>query len=159
MKAEEFRIGNFLQQHDFIIEVNAINNYSGELMPVKGINGVEGEWWGLDEFEPIPLTEEWLLKFGFRLEGISKYVCGYNLIKRTDKIYCETIFPIGEDRNIQLDVILNEDETELRRIGIRGFDYSGMRGISNSPLDIKYVHQLQNLFFALTGEELNATIT
>jgi hypothetical protein len=70
------------------------------------------------QVEPIPLTEEWLLKFGFipnpyqdRYEkGIIKFEC--------DKTLGETILWI-----------------EL------------------AP-HIKYVHQLQNLYFALTEEEL-----
>ena len=71
-------------------------------------------------FRPIPLTEEWLIKFGFVRVGM--------LTMRLDKFtcYCE------------------EDYTDNFCLGdIELFDVVP-----------KYVHQLQNLYFALTGEEL-----
>jgi hypothetical protein len=59
-------------------------------------------------FEPIPLTEDWLLRFDWK-DGFSKGM--------------------------------------LDRQGIE-------IGIFGHYLDIKYVHQLQNIIFALTGDEL-----
>jgi hypothetical protein len=82
----------------------------------------------IDEmFEPIPLTEEWLLKFGF--EKILKYYAlGIHqelfsgLMKfRFDRLLQKWIFSIGTYKDITR---------------------------------VKYVHQLQNLYFALTGNEL-----
>lgn len=75
--------------------------------------------------EPIPLTEEWLLKFHF------------------DK------FDEGSYSGIWM-----QDKTErcLSR-GDEGYYYSDLNGQPYSR-NIKYVHQIQNLFFALTGEEL-----
>lgn len=69
--------------------------------------------------EPIPLTEEWLLKFGFEKKGVN----------RTRWAFWE--------------IDLVEDEK-----GIYSFDESRIY------IDIKYVHQLQNLYFALTNGEL-----
>ena len=65
----------------------------------------------LEDLKPIPLTEEWLLKFGFRESN--KYLFKYKLglKKRGDNYFYDNI-------------------------------------------SIKHVHQLQNLYFALTGEEL-----
>ena len=69
MKAQELRIGNLINVH-----------VDGEMLPVK-LNGIVGgsvqfeflpndkEWKvgrrEIIECEPIPLTEEWLLKLGF----------------------------------------------------------------------------------------------
>jgi len=69
--------------------------------------------------EPIPLTEEWLLKFGFEKSGI-------NHIKWT-----------------KWKMFLVEDEK-----GIYSFDLGRIYN------DILTIHQLQNLYFALTNEEL-----
>jgi hypothetical protein len=71
---------------------------------------------------PIPLTEEWLLKFRF------------------------------EDRGPQ------PDSDELGRftkypIGLWIMDGSFITA-GDFDVSLKYVHQLQNLYFALTGEEL-----
>lgn len=83
-------------------------------------------------FTPIPLTEEWLLKFGFEDNSYArfyKYVDNEFYITVSFKDYAHTQ--------------LSEHPVEVN-------DYS-------LPLDCKYVHQLQNLYFALTGEELTIT--
>lgn len=69
----------------------------------------------------IPLTEEWLLKFGFkRYEGLQ------------DDLYeLDGFWQIQKDFNSN---IYTMSDIEL--------------------YNIKYVHQLQNLYFALTGQEL-----
>ena len=69
-------------------------------------------------FDPIPLTEEWLLKFGFVLNPY-------------------------EDRYEKGTIHIECDKT-------KGATYLW---VENMP-HIKYAHQLQNLYFALTGEEL-----
>jgi len=76
-------------------------------------------------FDPIPLTEEWLLKFGFEKKNGE---VGYS--KNKLSIYCG-------------DTILSNENgrTYFKNFAI----------LEESP---KYVHQLQNLYFALTGEEL-----
>lgn len=66
--------------------------------------------------EPIPLTEDWLIKFGF---------------KDSQKTEGHLLFNWYSDH-----------------IGIKG-----MLGMVK-PYKCRYVHQLQNLYFALTGEEL-----
>lgn len=80
-------------------------------------------------FTRIPLTEEWLLKFGFEDNSYArfyKYVDNEFYITVSFKDYAHTQ--------------LSEHPVEVN-------DYS-------LPLDCKYVHQLQNLYFALTGKEL-----
>jgi serine protease inhibitor len=81
-----------------------------------------------DNFEPIHLSEEWLIWFGFTKNKLSMYLCLPN-----DNDECKPFF--------------NKDSlskyTQLLQ--------------SNDLLPIstfQYVHQLQNIYFALTGEEL-----
>lgn len=73
-------------------------------------------------FKPIPLTDEWLLKFGFeKIENnwkVLDYVC----------------FKLSWERLAGLVLVFDNESIFLPQI--------------------KYVHQLQNLYFALTGEEL-----
>ncbi len=72
-----------------------------------------------DSFEPISLTEEWLLKFGIQgWFGNNRF----QIQRTTDKLF---------------EVI------------------AWKNGISFWLCHLEYVHQLQNLYFALTGEELN----
>ena len=76
-------------------------------------------------FEPIELTEVWLLKFSFR------YATSHDFMKG----------------NLFL--------TDFGGKYYRGF----LDGSVRITKELKYVHQLQNLFFALTGEELTLTET
>jgi hypothetical protein len=121
MKSIELRIGNLVnyQEDGTLFNVIGIDNLG---ISVKNDN--EETWIELDQFEPIPLTEEWLLKFGFNnLSG-----CYY----------------------------------ERNGIGfITGYanDGSFVCGNSFGPrhCHFYYVHQLQNIYFALTNEELTLT--
>jgi hypothetical protein len=75
------------------------------------------------QFKPIPLTEEWLLKFG--LEKIGIWTFSLNLVGNLDLIYY---------------------------LGEKGWSI-GLKSYSDFS-NLKYVHQLQNLYFSLTGKEL-----
>lgn len=79
-----------------------------------------GEFTPNAKYEPIPLTEEWLLKFGFKRIEVEGY-----------PVFLNKIFAIE----------FYEEESDVLFENI-------------SIAQIKYVHQLQNLYFALTGEEL-----
>jgi len=132
MKAEELRIGNIVW-----------DDYSGEMI----VSAIDGDYvslrktlslpegtYKIELIQPILLTEEWLLKLWFT-EGNQCY---------------------NEAFSIE---ILNTD-FYLRPSYLGGF-YWGFN-INDNKMDcelnnvqpIKYVHQLQNLYFALTGEEL-----
>jgi hypothetical protein len=78
-------------------------------------------------FNPIPLTAEWLIKFG---------------LEKHDEMRLYPNIPTYID--IINQVTVRKEESKWR------FIYQGSRLLNN----LKYVHQLQNLFFALTGEEL-----
>ena len=81
-------------------------------------------------FEPIPLTEEWLTKFGFEKDDVNTYI-HYSLPSGTG-IYFES----GNDWN---------------------FNDANICGDYDECIHVKlpqYVHQLQNLYFSLTGKEL-----
>lgn len=79
----------------------------------------------IDEIEPIPLTEEWLVKFGFKLQPLKNNTKEWYFIARGK-------FSMNNER---------------------GF-WSHSPIYLEDVLQIQYVHQLQNLYFALTGEEL-----
>jgi hypothetical protein len=76
--------------------------------------------------EPIPLTEEWLRKFGFKNHIINEHTIYQNQWK---KRFLTILW---------------------QKCG-NYYNYSTGKFIIGS---ISFVHQLQNLYFALTGEEL-----
>ena len=79
-------------------------------------------------FQPIPLTEERLLKFGFKNTD--------NEIDYSDFVKSHvSINGCGSDKQEPFSFVLYINYREHK-------------------IEIKYVHQLQNLYFALTGEEL-----
>jgi hypothetical protein len=83
------------------------------------------------EIKPIHLTEEWLLKFGFDKVGIaltSIAIAPLNLP-------CTFNLPNTPFSFCQGKLILTT-------------------GTGDFCVNIEYVHKLQNLYFALTGEEL-----
>ena len=94
----------------------------------------------LDQFvKPIPLTEEWLLKFGFTNYewctdcAFIKFNNSHIMLRYfNDKWYC-TKTKVSKDS--------------------KGHKMSEGKDIVRKGI-IKHVHQLQNLYFALTGEEL-----
>jgi len=109
MKANELRIGNLITaryQDDYAVNQVVVNSVS-EI----GVNRCYGETeFYIENCEPIPLTEEWLVRFGFKLGVKGHFKTHGNNYKFNLYMY-----------NVNL---------------------------------YKHVHQLQNLYFALTGEEL-----
>ncbi|PCH95876.1 MAG: hypothetical protein COB83_07160 [Gammaproteobacteria bacterium] len=100
LEAKELRIGN-----------KAIYVITGEIITVT-ISWIKKAG---DRLKPIPLTEEWLLKFGFQLnDNVARF--------RALVIY-------KQDGIWWFDIVLNS-------------------------VEIKHVHQLQNLYYALTNKEL-----
>lgn len=78
---------------------------------------------------PIPLTEEWLVKLGFEKSGYVPVWMSKRLINNEiDRI----------------DILINEKKQM----------YFVPSVLVKWSVELKYVHQLQNLYFALTGEEL-----
>ena len=117
MKASELRIGNLIEfwsVYDTVILINSINEDTSYANVY------------LNEIKPIPLTEEWLLKFGFEIIWDSKYLTQYTL--QSNMMFH---YELDKPKNIW-----------YARFGKYELEH------------IKYVHQLQNLYFALTGEEL-----
>lgn len=98
-------------------------------------------------FEGVPLSEEWIENFGFRLQTVAKHDFKFNKVVRTDKLYTTNPFNLDDVDTFEIEVIKDGDDNAVRRIGIKGLDYY-------DALNIQFVHELQNLYFALTKTEL-----
>lgn len=105
MKANELRIGNYVIDED------------GKIIRLQSVDDLRYYIC----YDPIPLTEEWLLRLGFDERGF-KWV--------GDNWMCLSGYVL--------------------EIGDLDSSTSGM--MWHAPC--RYVNQLQNLYFALTGEEL-----
>lgn len=126
MNANELRIGNYvIDSKDYkllLLSISQKGNCSG-YFPELNDYGTEE----INLLKPIPLTEEWLMKFRFEKRG----GCYFSDIPYKNDCWINFSF-----------VIAIWDDGRLF------YDWNG----GNSQLN--YVHQLQNLYFALTGEEL-----
>jgi len=137
MKVTELRIGNYAFDSDrndpyfyqiVRIETKEYTEWnSGDKFNVIGkIEGSENGYYEMNP-SPIPLTEEWLERFGFEKTYSELSYCEYDLGK------------IG--------VEINSDKLTV------SYNYgSDVEWVNFNH--IKHVHQLQNLYHALTGEEL-----
>ena len=116
MKASELRIGNlFKDAKDRLCSVDEIYKNIEDCRITSIFDCITSH-----PIKPIPLTEEWLLKFGF--------------------IYTKTELGFNQFRKGILELSITTNGYELF------FTYKW--------IEIEYVHQLQNLYFALTNEEL-----
>jgi hypothetical protein len=107
MEVNELRIGNYLSDGKEVFKVEKAFFTLLEL--------------NMQFCKPIPLTEEWLLRFGFVESQDIDTVFG---LKLNDFWYINEFQIRNKFNAILLDV------------------------------ELKYVHQLQNLYFALTNKEL-----
>jgi len=125
MKAKDLRIGNLL--HTLEDKLTSVT----EIITAKDLETIYFWCYNYNESQckPIELTEEWLIKFGL----VS--LCVTNEVK--------WLFTFGGDFDCYFNVFgRNEISIEQYSEGCLELEH------------IKYVHQLQNLYFALTGKEL-----
>lgn len=107
INTKDFRIGNLVEILGEVKEITGVIRYGiyfeGGYCPNKE-----------DWIKPIPITEDWLVKFGFE-EALNGWWCSDEIFS-----YKDGCFGFGVDRFTE----------------------------------IKYIHQLQNIYFANTGKEL-----
>jgi len=121
MKANELRIGNWIEFNNFISHPNNLQ-VTPRMFRQLGMDLSENLDLELSGYhKPILLTEEWLVKFGFV------------------KFITKDVYPTFANN------LFNWNNGILYLIGY---------GFMNH---VKHVHQLQNLYFALTGKELEIT--
>jgi hypothetical protein len=105
INANELRLSNYV-------------NYQGKALRVHLLFSISNN----SMWEPIPLSNEWMSKF-----GIKKFVMSQvEIKKKTESYYQSTIVVNGRKFTFKLYYL------------------------------IKYVHEFQNVFFSLTGKELQA---
>lgn len=130
MEAKDLRIGNWFladtEENNFKqINANEILDFYDDPLD--------------DYYKPIPLTEDWLLNYGFE-----------KVIYESDDF--------GYETNYELDIkgvgyISYSDDFSCALFGSKESSKNELGFLPNWD-NCKYVHQLQNLYFALTGEEL-----
>lgn len=136
MEARELRIGNLVNTKSGILEIESISSEGVNLHTYTDTHyGVQssGSYFenSLDEIDPIPITKEWLIKFGFTHNGYGEF----NL----NDLNFDCEYTDAGEWVVFLDQT-KEGDKYVSRVYIKQ--------------GVRFVHQLQNLYFALTGEEL-----
>jgi hypothetical protein len=121
MKAQELRVGNLVWVDTGIYNrlPTSITALSRELFRCK--DGI----FSTVKFEPIPVDEDWLLRFGFK--------------KRNDKTF-------------------TYDRFILYFVSKYEFWYMNDRRTNVYFTKVEFVHELQNIIFAMNGEELEVKV-
>ncbi len=109
MKNTELRIGNLV--------------YALKSTPDPVVIGNDYNIYFDRDYSPIPLTEEWLMKFGFAWKNFA-FRDGKFTVRFQKEFYV----------------------------------YLSVEGVRPITIKLDYVNQLQNLYFALTGEELDVKL-
>lgn len=142
MKASELRIGNYVKTpvgYELLVR-----DISIDMIVLTG-NAVHGNLQKhyIEFILPIPLTNEWLVKFGF--QDIPHFTIGNT--KWID---------LGRNRRLSVSDVGNPNlMMYIQQVDVNGKTINDLICLHNWDYDKHlYVHQLQNLYFALTGEEL-----
>jgi hypothetical protein len=132
MKANEIRIGNSINNgiEDIIIDY-VFHEEVSDTWQVCWNDKCSTEF--LEDCEPIPLTEDWLIKLGFDLDETKGFDRGESL-----RVFSISNFHIAIDNGVFY-LWIEIDEDNWYNLKLKRIDF---------------IHQLQNLYFALTGEEL-----
>lgn len=127
MKASDLRIGNLVDLGNRIAKVTEINHLACVVVDLEETQDTIEDY---ERVKGIILTEEWLVNLGFMA-----YIDFGVKMGTYDKVpLCGFTYSINTNKVMIMH-----------------------KGNNNShwlDIEIKYVHQLQNLYFALTGEEL-----
>ena len=118
MNANELMLGNYVEFNETIYKVLAIKSGFMQVAYKSEKGNFIVSWIDNDSLNPIPLTEQWLLDFGFEM---------YEFDNKANQ------FRFKERLIVYRDGFL--------------YDYG-------TSVKLEYVHQLQNLYFALTGNSL-----
>lgn len=146
MKTNELRIGNFVNcalneqiriPESTVRRVDAMLPFGEIIVDLKPTDSFTIKC-PIVHCTGIPLTEEWLVKFGFK-KVIGWYI---NVREHADGLFDSLELADNNDK------AENQFYVYFRNMRIETDDYVLLRK------DLKYVHELQNLYFALTGEEL-----
>lgn len=117
MDAKQLRIGNYVYR-----ENSKLINQKDDVYQIENVNRQSAS-----KYDPIPLTEEWLLKLGFEIEGLRSYY------------------------NAELDLTV---EFINGKYAFTICDQEHAPAITHYIMHCEFVHTFQNNAYAITSKEL-----
>lgn len=126
MKIQELRLQNLIQYKEEIVPITGLDlDHKNNGSLVQIKKGTSKIPVDSEDLKPILLTSEWLCKFGFKESYRSDFRIRYDLPN-----FGKYDFDLSKEKILE------------------GFLYFG------NYIQCQYLHQLQNLYFVLTGREL-----
>ncbi|MCA6067947.1 hypothetical protein JI747_012200 [Chryseobacterium sp. RG1] len=126
MKIQELRLQNLIQYKEEIVPITGLDlDHKNNGSLVQIRKGTSKIPVDSEDLKPILLTSEWLCKFGFKESYRSDFRIRYDLPN-----FGKYDFDLSKEKILE------------------GFLYFG------NYIQCQYLHQLQNLYFVLTGREL-----
>ncbi len=139
MKASELRIGNLLEFSNGI-QPNKIIEVSRRFFSSASIEKDDGDFTVTPYYLGIKINDKWLVKFGFtKIEHRN--------------IYVKSIYKIAGVKLKSLAVYI---DGKNNKVGVVDY-YTGVEKVDLLHLDYEFVHQLQNLYYALAGVEMTVS--
>ena len=146
MTPSELRIGNWVRHYD---EWSYRQPDIGPFLKYD-FQWEDRDWYGVGEscmdiekIQPVPITEEWLVKLNFEKETDQWRIDRYNNPHESHVIYDLK----GSDQRSSVHFISSTygGFSELNIV----YKYN-----TDTIRDIQYIHQLQNLYFAINDKDL-----
>lgn len=145
MKANDFRLGNIINHQEY---KSIFQGVITSISPYRvGIDNHTSIKLNSENLIPIPLTEEWLFKFGFMEVASSILLPSFMANISWSNADFKVISVCPEKGNQYIYLRHGEKNAPRENDDI----ICVFNGDVNGTL---YVHTLQNLYFALTGQEL-----
>lgn len=139
MTSKELRIGNYVLTKSTCIEIMPLD--------LVGIHQCEQakakiDYWGIE------INEEWLFKFGFKYQDRDVNN------GKIERFYISPLF--GKHREYYLEMQLISSTPFSSPFAWLTWDIGGGKNWIHLPEghELRYVHQLQNLYYSLAGKEL-----
>ena len=138
MEVNELRIGNYVSFNDVWCKVIGIDK---DRVLVEYHNG-ETDYCYIDYIEPIELTEELLLKIGFKKE------------RQLISILFYLDYEIDVDNIIRVKYVIYPNRSSLPLLKITTSRCDNYECFEFMKRGVKYLHELQNSYYCLTNQEL-----
>ncbi len=142
IKPEELRIGNLILYRNEAVPVSGITQ-NGSIIVRSTFNRWKFRWPSPNQVSGVPLSKDWLERFGFE--------CKHDPVKKHDVMWRHP--EDDPEETAELLHCCNFHWQDEKFIFIELHNDHGE--YATFPIShLKYVHQLQNLFYSLTSTEL-----
>lgn len=142
MKTNELRLGNLVMYRNQIVKTTGLHY---DMFECRGIDDAWMCTGKLENIQPIELTEDVLLKIGFKKEQ--------KLI--SDLYYLD--YEKDDDNIIRVKYVIFGSKA-LPLLKITTSKYTEFEGFEFTKRGVRYLHELQNAYFLMSNQEMEVKL-